>query len=150
VVGSGEEIDVNKRPSALPGAWRSEMIMRATPVAIWRSQCPTYWLDQKIQGRDNRFDQIRLGLALIFVLGHSWYLAAGPDAHVPFATLTVQGFHQYAVYLFFFISGLLVTESARRREGNLLGFVLARVDRIFPGLIVCALLTPPLLMAVGA
>ena len=126
------------------------MIMRTTLATIWQSQRPANWLDQKIQGRDNRFDQVRLILALTVVLGHSWYIAVGPDVNVPFVSLTIHGFHQYAVYLFFFISGLLVTESARRREGKLIGFVLARADRIFPGLIVCALLTPPLLMVCGA
>ena len=107
-------------------------------------------LFDKIGSRANRFDQIRLGLALLVVLGHSWYLSAGPDAHVPLEGLTRMGFHQYSVFLFFFISGFLVTESARRRQGDMAGFVLARMLRIFPALIVCAVLTPVVLIGFGA
>ena len=100
--------------------------------------------------RGNRFDQIRLGLALAVVLGHCWHIGAGPDARVPFQDLTRIGFHEYAVNLFFFISGLLVTHSAFRRQDDLAGFVLARALRIFPALIACALAVPALLIATGA
>ncbi|MGJ8605801.1 MAG: acyltransferase family protein [Marivita sp.] len=111
---------------------------------------PVVRLSDKIGGRDNHFDQIRLSMAILVVLGHSWYLAFGPEVQVPFAWLTIHGFHQYAVYLFFFISGLLVTESARRRETDLFGFTIARLFRIFPALMVCAVLTPMLLIGLGA
>lgn len=100
--------------------------------------------------RENRFDQIRLGLALSVVLGHCWHISGGPESRVPLQNFTRLGFHEYAVSLFFFISGLLVTHSAFRRQGDLFGFVVARGLRIFPALIVCALTVPALLVLTGA
>lgn len=100
--------------------------------------------------RENRFDQIRLGLALLVVLGHCWHISTGPDAQVPLQDFLRRGFHEYALNMFFFISGLLVTQSAFRRQGDLFGFALARVMRIFPGLIVCALAVPLFLIVAGA
>lgn len=100
--------------------------------------------------RENRFDQIRLGLALSVVLGHCWHISGGPESRVPLQDFTRLGFHEYAVNLFFFISGLLVTHSAFRRQSDLFGFVVARGLRIFPALIVCALTVPALLVLAGA
>lgn len=107
-------------------------------------------LSDKIGTRDNRFDQIRLALALAVVLGHGWFIVGGPEARVPLQDWTLIGFHQYAVILFFALSGFLVAESARRRQRDIPGFLLARAARIYPALVVCAVATPLALIASGA
>lgn len=100
--------------------------------------------------RDNHIDQLRLLAAIAVVIGHSWHISLGPDAQVPFEHLTLFGFHELAVHVFFFLSGLLVTESARRFATRPLSYVFRRVKRIFPALIAHAILIPILLVVTGA
>lgn len=107
-------------------------------------------LSDKIGQRNNHIDQLRLAAALGVVIGHSWHIALGPEAKVPFEHFTVFGFHELAVHVFFFLSGLLVTESARRTQSDPLKFLSRRARRIFPGLIVNAITIPILLALTGA
>ncbi|MEL6829203.1 MAG: acyltransferase [Pseudomonadota bacterium] len=107
-------------------------------------------LSDKIGRRNNHIDQLRLMAALAVVVGHCWHIALGPDAHVPFETLTVFGFHELAVHVFFFLSGLLVTESARRNQTTPVKYLYRRSKRIFPALIVNAISIPILLSLTGA
>ena len=44
----------------------------------------TRHLSGQIGGRDNWIDQLRLAAAVFVVLGHSWHIALGPQATVPF------------------------------------------------------------------
>lgn len=107
-------------------------------------------LADRLGSRDNRIDQLRLAAALLVVLGHSWHISLGPQARVPLQDWTLFGFHSLAVHVFFFLSGLLVTESARRHRGAPLAYARKRALRILPALVVNAWLVPVVLVAAGA
>src|SRR6266566_7260952 len=99
--------------------------------------------------RANNFDALRLLAALSVVFSHSFLIAEGSEANEPFVWLTgnqcILGL--VGVFVFFVISGYLVTESWCRSPAP--GwFALRRGLRIYPGLMVnvaiCALLIGPL------
>ena len=102
--------------------------------------------------RANNFDAIRLAAALSVVFSHSFLIAEGSEANEPFARITgnqcILGL--VGVFVFFIISGYLVTESYIRRPapGR---FLLRRMLRIYPGLVVnvlvCAFLVGPMVSA---
>ena len=102
--------------------------------------------------RANNFDAVRLMAALSVVFSHSFLIAEGSEASEWFVRVTgnqcVLGL--VGVFVFFIISGYLVTESWCRHPlpG---GFALRRALRIYPGLLVnvliCALLIGPLVSA---
>ena len=83
----------------------------------------------------NNFDFIRLVAAFLVLYGHSFVFLGLPEplflSWVPLGPL--------GVYIFFTISGYLITESWER-DPNLIRFFQRRALRIFPGLIVCVLL----------
>src|SRR5438105_8084462 len=87
--------------------------------------------------RRNNFDALRLIAALSVVFSHSFLIAEGSEANEPFAKLTgnqwILGL--VGVFVFFVISGYLVTESYRRRPAPV-NFAARRALRIFPGLAV--------------
>jgi peptidoglycan/LPS O-acetylase OafA/YrhL len=99
--------------------------------------------------RRNNFDPLRLIAALSVVFSHSFLIAEGSEASEPFVWLTgnqcILGL--IGVFVFFVISGYLVTESWCRSPlpGR---FLLRRTLRIYPGLVVnvalCALVLGPL------
>src|SRR5438046_38564 len=98
--------------------------------------------------RRNNFDALRLIAALSVVFSHSFLIAEGSEANEPFIWLTgnqcILGL--VGVFVFFVISGYLVTESWCRSPLPA-GFALRRTLRIYPGLLlnvlVCALLLGP-------
>jgi peptidoglycan/LPS O-acetylase OafA/YrhL len=100
--------------------------------------------------RRNNFDALRLIAALSVVFSHSFLVAEGSEANEPFVRLTgnqcILGL--VGVFVFFIISGYLVTESWCRSPmpGR---FALRRALRIYPGLIVnvvlCAFVMGPLI-----
>lgn len=88
----------------------------------------------------NNFAAARLTLALAVVVSHSFYLATGvPLTSEPVYAWTGYSLGQHAVQLFFLLSGILVSQSLVR--GGVISYAKARALRIFPGLIVCVLLT---------
>lgn len=107
-------------------------------------------LSERIGSRDNNIDHLRLGAALAVVLGHSWHIALGRDAQVPLQQWTLIGFHSLAVHVFFFLSGLLVTQSAVRHANRPWDYVKKRALRIVPALAANAVLVPILLVLIGA
>ncbi len=87
--------------------------------------------------RANNFDALRLLAALSVVFSHSFLIAEGSEANEPFVWLTgnqcILGL--VGVFVFFVISGYLVTESWCRSPAP--GwFALRRGLRIYPGLII--------------
>jgi peptidoglycan/LPS O-acetylase OafA/YrhL len=85
--------------------------------------------------RDNNFDFLRQFAAFCVIVGHSQSLVGAP--HSAFWGVSVSTF---GVQIFFAVSGFLVTESWLR--GPKIGsFLKKRTSRIFPGLMVCILLT---------
>jgi peptidoglycan/LPS O-acetylase OafA/YrhL len=91
---------------------------------------------------------LRLGLAACVIVSHAWPLALGVGATEPLMTLSGQSLGGWAVGLFFFLSGLLVTASAERRTP--LSFLGARARRILPGLGVALIATLALAYFSGA
>jgi peptidoglycan/LPS O-acetylase OafA/YrhL len=64
----------------------------------------------------------------------------GSTAAEPLVSWTGHSLGEHAVQVFFFLSGILVTESLLRSR-SVIDFVTGRALRIFPGLIVCVVLT---------
>src|SRR5258708_10875254 len=95
----------------------------------------------KMAERDNNFHRIRMFGAAAVIFSHSFLLADQNEAREPFVRLL--GAHNiagiYGVLIFFIISGYFVTRSYVR-SASPLDFLQKRVLRIFPGLIVCALI----------
>src|SRR5947207_15607666 len=99
--------------------------------------------------RANNFDAIRLFAALSVVFSHAFLIAEGSEANEPFALITgnqcILGL--VGVFVFFIISGYLVTGSFCRRP-TLGLFAWRRTLRIYPALVVnvlvCALLLGPI------
>jgi peptidoglycan/LPS O-acetylase OafA/YrhL len=99
-------------------------------------------------GRTSNLDFLRLVLAACVIVSHAWPLALGPGTPEPLEQLTGRSLGGWAVLLFFFLSGLLVTRSAERK--TMRAFWRARAKRIFPGLGVALLSTLALACASGA
>lgn len=89
--------------------------------------------------RENNFGLIRLCAALAVILSHSFEICWG--TRDPFhALLNYHSLGHVAVFVFFAISGYLITQSYVRRDDPV-RFALARILRIYPALIVMLLLT---------
>src|SRR5579864_4004075 len=88
-----------------------------------------------MSARDNNFDVLRLVAAVAVIFSHSFLIAEGSDAHEPLISLTgrqsILGL--CGVFIFFTISGFLVTESYERTASPL-DYLAKRALRIFPGL----------------
>ncbi|HZS85269.1 MAG TPA: acyltransferase [Stellaceae bacterium] len=92
-------------------------------------------------GRYPNFDFLRLAAAVSVIFSHSYLIAEGTQAREPFVILTgnqtIIGLA--GVFIFFIVSGFLVTRSFETRPspGR---YLAARSLRIFPGLIICILI----------
>ncbi|MEP6655965.1 MAG: acyltransferase [Betaproteobacteria bacterium] len=94
----------------------------------------------RVRDRDNNFNVMRFVAASLVVLSHS-YALSGRGAKEPLArTVEILDFATLAVIIFFVISGFLVTRSAHFAP-TLGSFIRARFLRIWPGLVVTALLS---------
>lgn len=91
--------------------------------------------------RENNFNIIRLSAALLVIYVHSFSIfnTTKKEPIVSFLHLGF-GLGEFAVTVFFIISGYLITASYIKSETNFQYFK-ARVLRIYPGLIVVMLLT---------
>ena len=85
-------------------------------------------------GRHNNFDALRLVAAVSVVFSHSFLIAEGTQNHEWLIWLTgnqsILGL--VGVFVFFAISGFLVTQSFEA-TGNARDFLAKRALRIFPG-----------------
>lgn len=95
------------------------------------------YLAEFSQSRDNNFNLIRILAALAVLFGHSYALLRQPE---PLGASLGMSIGSIAVDLFFVTSGYLVTGSLMTRQ-NLPDYFLARLLRIFPGLICMVLLS---------
>jgi peptidoglycan/LPS O-acetylase OafA/YrhL len=88
--------------------------------------------------RHNNFDLLRLIAAVSVIFSHAFLLSENSQAHDPLMLLTggqtILGL--VGVFVFFTISGYLVTQSFDTTESPLV-FLMKRALRIFPGLILC-------------
>src|SRR5499427_219997 len=92
--------------------------------------------------RRNNFDALRLVAAASVVLSYSFLIAEGTQDHEPLIWLTgnqsILGL--VGVFVFFAISGFLVTQSFEQ-TGDARRFLAKRALRIFPGLFVATVLS---------
>jgi len=92
--------------------------------------------------RHNNFDALRLVAAVAVMFSHAFLIADGTQKHEWLILLTgnqsILGLT--GVFVFFAISGFLVTQSFEQ-TGDPLRFMTKRALRIFPGLFVAALLS---------
>ena len=93
-------------------------------------------------GRQNNFDALRLLAAILVIFSHSFLIAEGTQSREWLIRLTgnqcILGLT--GVFVFFAISGFLVTQSFEQTP-NRLHFLTKRALRIFPGLLVATLLS---------
>lgn len=97
-------------------------------------------LSQCLDRKNNNFDLLRLIFAALVIVGHAYALVPSAEGRADFVQ-TLLGFDyagSLAVKAFFFLSGLMVSNSPSLRH-DLPSFMGARVFRIFPGLIACVL-----------
>ena len=88
----------------------------------------------------NNFDLVRVAAAASVIISHAFLITSGNASHEPLASGSVYNLGQHAVNIFFVLSGLLVAASLDRTE-SIAAFAIARGVRIFPGLIVCVIIT---------
>jgi peptidoglycan/LPS O-acetylase OafA/YrhL len=98
------------------------------------------FLGSYLAAESNSFGVVRIAMALAVLVSHSYLLARGTSSAEPLHSLTGHSLGEHAVQVFFFLSGILVAQSFDRSR-SVLDFVSGRILRIFPGLIVCVLLT---------
>ena len=102
------------------------------------------------RGRAPGLDHIRLIAATAVVVSHAWPLALGQGAPEPMTGLLGIKLGESAVLVFFFLSGLLIAESAYRTRDNKWKFLANRGLRIAPGLFVALIVTVLIAVFCGA
>jgi peptidoglycan/LPS O-acetylase OafA/YrhL len=104
-------------------------------------QTSEYSLENALHKDANNFNIIRLFASATVIFGHAYALVPvrtlpDPISHL----LKIDYSGALAVKLFFFLSGLLVTNSLLK-DRRPIAFLIKRAMRIFPALIVCIFLT---------
>ncbi|WP_340387741.1 acyltransferase [Paenibacillus sp. FSL E2-0151] len=91
-------------------------------------------LSELLMGRNNYFDLIRVVAAILVIFSHAYPLS-GDGSGEPLSRFSNGqiNFGNLAVFIFFVISGLLITQSYLH-SNNLIVFLKSRLLRIFPGL----------------
>jgi len=97
-------------------------------------------------GTENNFTAIRMLAAISVLWGHAYALAGRVDEPTAAFFHGRQYIGDIAVNVFFITSGFLLARSFSLRQ-DLASFVMARVLRIYPGLIVCNLAIVAMSMA---
>lgn len=97
-------------------------------------------LSERLQGRDNNFNLIRMAAAMAVLVSHSFPITLGPDAAQPLQALTGDSLGWHAVAVFFVISGLLIARSFERSP-TFVHWLAARALRLFPALVVVLAIT---------
>jgi peptidoglycan/LPS O-acetylase OafA/YrhL len=95
-------------------------------------------VESAFESRENNLDFVRLVLAILVILSHSWSIGTGDSVLEPMTRLShgQATFGTIAVHAFFIISGFLITNSFLRSR-SLWTYLKKRVARIYPGFIVC-------------
>lgn len=97
------------------------------------------WDERLDGGAVNAFDAIRLILASLVVLEHSYFLIDNHYRRDPLFLISGGQLNcgQLAVYMFFALSGFLVTRSLMQSR-SIVAFMARRIGRIVPGFIVAS------------
>ena len=104
------------------------------PLRLTATTTPPLTPPQRGGEHTGAFDGLRLAAAFAVLFGHC-YVLTGHKAHEPLARLTQggTGIGEVAVYIFFAISGYLITQSWLR-DPSVKRFMLRRLLRIIPAL----------------
>jgi peptidoglycan/LPS O-acetylase OafA/YrhL len=94
------------------------------------------YLSDILESKSNNFTLLRLLAALAVVVSHAVFLLSGNKSDETFSGVSVYTLGDHAVNIFFVLSGLTVAASLDRSR-NTVNFLIARMLRIFPALIVC-------------
>jgi peptidoglycan/LPS O-acetylase OafA/YrhL len=97
-------------------------------------------LNQILDRDQNSFSVVRLAMAFAVLVSHSYFFVSGSALTEPLVSITGHSLGEHGVQVFFILSGLLIAQSIAK-SASLSDFALARALRIFPGLVVCVLLT---------
>lgn len=97
-------------------------------------------LSEVAEGRDNNLNLIRMIAATSVLISHAYPIALGPGAAQPLHGLTGITLGGLSVYVFFAVSGFLITQSFANSP-TLSRWMVARALRIIPGLAVVTVLT---------
>lgn len=92
-----------------------------------------------VSGRDNNFNLIRFLAAGTVVFAHSFIVVTGNRFAGPLVSATGHDLGYHAVNVFFAASGFLIAQSWLATP-SLSGFLSARLLRLWPALILCAVL----------
>lgn len=95
------------------------------------------YLEQILDPKRNNFTLLRLLAALLVVVSHAVMLRTGNKSDEIFFGVSFYNLGDHAVNVFFVLSGLTVAASLDRAN-NVIRFLIARVLRIFPALLVGA------------
>ena len=88
----------------------------------------------------NSFGVLRFAMATLVLFSHSYLYCAGTSDVEPLVSWLGRSLGEYAVGVFFILSGVMVAQSFDR-SGSAIDFAAARTLRIFPALIVCVFVT---------
>ena len=88
----------------------------------------------------NSFGVLRFLMATLVLISHSYLYCAGTSEAEPLVGWLGRSLGEYAVQVFFILSGVMVAQSFDRSR-SVVDFAVARILRIFPALIVCVLIT---------
>lgn len=105
--------------------------------------------NDKVPGVPNNFDLIRISMAMLVVWSHSFALYRGSESTELMSRLTqgVINSGNLGVFVFFMVSGFLITQSLDR-SSSYWSYLRKRVARIHPGFIVatsiCAFVIVPI------
>ena len=97
-------------------------------------------LNDLATGRDNNFNLLRMIAAIAVLVSHAYPIALGAGATEPLFSTLQMSLGTLAVLTFFAISGFFISQSFDRRRG-VIDFCVARILRIYPGLLVVLVLT---------
>ncbi len=97
-------------------------------------------LQTAMVGRKNHFNLIRMVAASAVLVSHAYPIALGPAAAEPLEAYLHLSLGTLAVALFFVISGFFISQSFDRRT-SVTAFVVARVLRVYPALVLVLVLT---------
>lgn len=99
-------------------------------------------ISELLKRENNNLDLIRIILATTVIIGHAPAINGAPEKWVDFIgyffNYTYSG--SWAVKLFFFISGLVVTNSYLHKKNHVY-FIISRIFRVLPLLFVVLLIT---------
>ena len=96
-------------------------------------------LADRLDPAHNSFTLVRLALAVLVILSHSFVLATGNRVADPFTAWTGYSLGDHAVNVFFVLSGIVTTASLLRLRSTH-RFLVARLLRVIPAVVVFAVL----------